>query len=253
MALIALDKRMSVFDEFSGKLRYARPKTSDLNCQLAQVQYVFTDKTGTLTENLMTYVGGRAGNVSHDERALPGGLGLALLAQIVNLRGGGKNQPLSPGSRHSGDAAAGSNYLSPGLSRRPAGSIPDLLLLSQTQGSATGEGEEGQSRQEAKVFTAAEESILEDNHIFKYLRSLSLCHSVVCFDAVEPVAAPKKEKKKNKKKKKDKKNGEKDETKQQKEKEKNENAPKSGTPANRPKSKKKRSEMPRSVASYWLS
>ena len=35
-----------------------KPKTSDLNADLANVKYIFTDKTGTLTENKMTYVGG---------------------------------------------------------------------------------------------------------------------------------------------------------------------------------------------------
>eukprot|EP01064_Diplonema_japonicum_P002902 TRINITY_DN11886_c0_g1_i1.p1 TRINITY_DN11886_c0_g1~~TRINITY_DN11886_c0_g1_i1.p1 ORF type:complete len:1304 (+),score=247.98 TRINITY_DN11886_c0_g1_i1:566-3913(+) len=35
-----------------------RPKTSDLNEQLAVVKYVFSDKTGTLTENVMRYMEG---------------------------------------------------------------------------------------------------------------------------------------------------------------------------------------------------
>jgi len=44
-----------------GTTQYCRPKTSNLNEQLALVQYVFTDKTGTLTENVMLYVGGTIG------------------------------------------------------------------------------------------------------------------------------------------------------------------------------------------------
>ncbi|KAJ9458559.1 hypothetical protein DIPPA_02901 [Diplonema papillatum] len=35
-----------------------RPKTSDLNVDLSAIKYIFSDKTGTLTENSMTYVGG---------------------------------------------------------------------------------------------------------------------------------------------------------------------------------------------------
>ena len=53
-----------------------RPKTSDLNEQLAVVKYVFSDKTGTLTENIMRYMSGCVLTdniwVPHDEVSNPG-------------------------------------------------------------------------------------------------------------------------------------------------------------------------------------
>eukprot|EP01063_Lacrimia_lanifica_P031426 TRINITY_DN5178_c0_g1_i3.p1 TRINITY_DN5178_c0_g1~~TRINITY_DN5178_c0_g1_i3.p1 ORF type:complete len:1449 (+),score=423.25 TRINITY_DN5178_c0_g1_i3:68-4348(+) len=58
-----------------------RPKTSDLNDQLAVVRYVFTDKTGTLTENIMRYMEGavlctgQGRWVEHNECTEPGSLG----------------------------------------------------------------------------------------------------------------------------------------------------------------------------------
>ncbi|AIN96005.1 phospholipid transporting ATPase-like protein, putative [Leishmania panamensis] len=79
MLQIAADKRMAVFDEFTGAIKKARPKTSELNSQLGHVRYIFTDKTGTLTENLMTYVGGIVNGHTHNEMQKPGGIGLALL------------------------------------------------------------------------------------------------------------------------------------------------------------------------------
>ncbi|KAG5484632.1 hypothetical protein CUR178_07223 [Leishmania enriettii] len=79
MLLIGVDKRMAVFDEFTGAIKRARPKTSELNCQLGHVRYIFTDKTGTLTENLMTYVGGVVNGRTHNETEQPGGIGYALL------------------------------------------------------------------------------------------------------------------------------------------------------------------------------
>ena len=85
MLLIGADNRMAVFDEFTGAIKKARPKTSELNSQLGHVRYIFTDKTGTLTENLMTYVGGVVGGQLHNETEQPGGIGRALLKrQYIN-------------------------------------------------------------------------------------------------------------------------------------------------------------------------
>ena len=75
--LMATDRSMCAWSEELHTWRFASPKTSDLNDQLAHVRYIFTDKTGTLTENRMNldkvFVAGPTG--LHDEQANPGGLG----------------------------------------------------------------------------------------------------------------------------------------------------------------------------------
>ena len=54
--------------------RHMVSRTSSLNEELSQVQYIFSDKTGTLTENQMRFAKAFAGGRSFDELKHPGGL-----------------------------------------------------------------------------------------------------------------------------------------------------------------------------------
>nr|CCC94924.1 putative phospholipid-transporting ATPase 1-like protein [Trypanosoma congolense IL3000] len=53
MYWMAHDNKMMA--NVGGRQRRCRPNTSNLNEQLAMVRFIFTDKTGTLTENIMTF------------------------------------------------------------------------------------------------------------------------------------------------------------------------------------------------------
>ena len=53
---------------------YAKARTSNLNEELGQISYIFTDKTGTLTENIMEFkkcsIGGHMFSVDDDDARL---------------------------------------------------------------------------------------------------------------------------------------------------------------------------------------
>ncbi|KEG12869.1 phospholipid transporting ATPase-like protein [Trypanosoma grayi] len=140
MYLMSCDRRMANFDEFNGELRYSRPKTSELNCQLAHVRYIFTDKTGTLTENVMTYVGGCTASEKHDEQERPGGLGESFLRLLQRQQK---------------------------VVKRETSTAEDTRRLRPHR---------------LQLDCGFDESLVEEEPVYQYLRALSLCHSVVCFD-----------------------------------------------------------------------
>jgi phospholipid-transporting ATPase len=57
-----------MFDEETGEMK---AQSSNLNEELGQVEYVFSDKTGTLTCNIMEFKKFSAGNVSYGTGDIP--------------------------------------------------------------------------------------------------------------------------------------------------------------------------------------
>ena len=67
-------KLMEWDDEMTNKKDRMRARTSSLNEELSQVQYIFSDKTGTLTDNEMRFAKAFAGNQDFDEIASSGSM-----------------------------------------------------------------------------------------------------------------------------------------------------------------------------------
>eukprot|EP00796_Vickermania_ingenoplastis_P011994 gene11995-8265_t len=167
LLMMASDRRMAVLDEFSGAMRLAKPKTAELNAELAHVRYIFTDKTGTLTENLMTYVGGFVAGAPHDECSNPGGVGLQLRDDLYARKSVAKKIHV------------------PDTLLRPNDSSGRYVRVKETgpQDREREELEFGSTRfaSHKSVLEEVSEDELELNPRFRYLRALSLCHSVLCF------------------------------------------------------------------------
>jgi len=53
--LMEKDLAMCMVDEATGERKFMKARTSDLNEDLGQIEYIFSDKTGTLTRNIMEF------------------------------------------------------------------------------------------------------------------------------------------------------------------------------------------------------
>lgn len=67
-------KLMEWDHQLTNKNDWTRARTSSLNEELSQVQYIFSDKTGTLTDNEMRFAKAFAGNQAFDELKSPGSI-----------------------------------------------------------------------------------------------------------------------------------------------------------------------------------
>ena len=168
--LIASDTKMS--ECVNGVWKYCRPKTSNLNVQLAHVRYIFTDKTGTLTENSMKYVGGyTAGGLKHNADKDPDCMGRTFFEERL--------------AHLAAAAPAATDHHEGGKKEDPPSAPP----LSEWRAAGSGASQDDNalmSKQAYQSFYSAaadyDDSVVEKWPVFQYLLGLSLCHNVVCFD-----------------------------------------------------------------------
>eukprot|EP00759_Apiculatamorpha_spiralis_P024733 PhF_6_TR27961/c3_g1_i1/m.41296/K14802/DRS2, ATP8A; phospholipid-transporting ATPase len=96
------DDQMS--DIVGGNKCFCKANTSNLNEQLSQVKYIFTDKTGTLTENLMNFAQGQVLGHFHNELVNPGNLKKLLEDNKTSNTAAAATPATSNGSNASNDS-----------------------------------------------------------------------------------------------------------------------------------------------------
>ncbi|KAJ9464754.1 putative phospholipid-transporting ATPase 7 [Diplonema papillatum] len=152
-----------------------RPKTSDLNEELAIVRYIFTDKTGTLTENRMSYVGGVVGSTAVE----PGNRGVETASRSTRVSSRvGVEQVWTQGSDGEGDV--GSSTVE--KEWVPHCGLQAGTLYEQGKGLAPADGYPSSSG-DARLFSGDFCSTAGGfrDSMSRYMATLALCHTVVPF------------------------------------------------------------------------
>jgi magnesium-transporting ATPase (P-type) len=78
---MSVSKQLNVQKEKDITETHMSAKTSNLNEDLGRIQHIFSDKTGTLTENIMTFNKASIRGVVFDEKVKPGGIAEGVINQ----------------------------------------------------------------------------------------------------------------------------------------------------------------------------
>jgi phospholipid-translocating P-type ATPase (flippase) len=169
-ALMMFDESMMLWDGKEWKT--CRPKTANMNEQLAHSRFIFTDKTGTLTENIMKYVGGLVGEVEHNELLHPGKLG------IIAKQNRARNKSESPLQSQTlyQQIKAGGGKLSHTESSTEFGHPDTPSEAIHTRGPSM----MSHGPSQAELVEDEHPDYLNDLQSL-YLMALAVCHGVICF------------------------------------------------------------------------
>lgn len=189
IAYIAKDDLMAV-EMPNGDINYPRPKTSNLNVQLAHVRYIFTDKTGTLTENMMKFVGGFVGGKIFDANVCPGGLGMELVEALYpNANGAPSNAAREPATSPQEFAASvftlnglDDSTTAPYAPQQFGGTQVRHHDRTQSVAVSTVVDDGGNPLLPCDLCVKFSEHDVASHPTYRYLLALALCHNVVCFD-----------------------------------------------------------------------